>query len=390
MGWAPESATLQRSVLRFDMPPGSRTTEHVLYVRVRDDVGSFTIADIELVVVPLSQERDVLLVDDFGKDNTGNVPSDCVPAPPDTLNNRGSDFPQDQCHDQYLRQAIRRGLGSIGHPEWGVDRYEPLDPRTGELVRRDVVEVDSTSFDYWVYSGPVTLQNLARYKLVIWNVRSEDSGQLRRMNQEGEDNFLAVYLEAGGEVWITGPGSFSRTRRDPGGVSLGLFGFEPGEFLYRFLKLETEFEGADCANGCFRNSGVTITLQRLNGFEGAYPSPAASSEGFPGLRVARSPYAGNPIKGVPSCEGMVTGYGLDVNPRLRLFGGRLDTLYYYQSNGRLEVVPPLNSYMDGAACALRYSGPGQGKLMVFGFPIYFLGDDQVSDLTEAALRWLLQ
>jgi hypothetical protein len=386
-GWSPESATLTRTVLRFDLPPGALAEEHIFYVRARDDVGTALIADVNLIVVPLSQERDVLYVDDFGVDATGRVDSDCSPTPPADTWNQGSDWPQDQCHDQFIMEAIEEALAAGGHADWVVDRYEPLDPRTGNATLREG-DIDSTTYDYWVYTGQVTLANLARYKLVIWNLRSEETSQLRQMNREGEDNFLAAYVEAGGDVWLMGTGTFSRTRRHPGAVSLGVFGFEPADFLYRFLKIESLNEGAECTNGCFRNGGVTITFQRLNGFEGATASAMARQEGFPDLRVARAPFT-SPVKGVPSCEGMVVPLGLDVNPRLALSGGRLDTLYFYQSNARLQLVPPGNSYLDGAACALRYAGPGQGRVMVFGFPTYFLGTGEVATLSRAAVHWLL-
>lgn len=386
-GWSPESAALTRTVLRFNLPPGARAEEHILYVRARDDVGTALIADITLVVVPLSQERDVLYVDDFGDDSTGRVDADCSPPPPPAAWNQASDWPEDQCHDQFVMGTVRDALAAVGHPDWIVDRYEPLDPRSGNATLREV-EIDSTSAGYWIYRGQVTLANLARYKLVVWNLRSEETSQLRQMNKEGEDNFLAAYIEAGGNLWLAGTGTFSRTRREPGAVGLGVFGFAEDDFLYRFLKLESLREGPTCTNGCFRNGGVTVTYQRLNGFEGATASRVARAEGFPDLNVARAPFT-NPIKGVPSCEGMVVPLGLDIGGRLALSGGRLDTLYFYQSNAIRQLVPPRRSYMDDAACAFRFAGPGQGRVLVCGFPIYFLAAGEVDALSAAAVRWLL-
>jgi hypothetical protein len=391
--WSPESATETRLVLRFDVPEGSASEEHLFYVRARDDVGTAIIADITLIVVPLSLERDVLYVDDFGE-STGRVFDDCIPAPTENVS-QTADFPHDQCHDQFIREAIERGLAAIGREEWIVDRYEPLEPRTGDLTRRREVFIDSTTFDYWVYGqdggvvigAPVTLENLARYELVIWNVRSEDTSQLYQMNQLGEDNFLAVYLESGGNVWIMGTGAFSRTRNNDRSVGLSPFGFDPEDFPYRFLQVESVQEGGECFEGCFRVSGQSTRFQRANGFEGAYLHPLAAAEGYPDVRVTREPFV-QPDKGIPNCEGMVVPTGLDINPRLRLFGGRLDTLYFYQSNQKLQIFPFSNSWMDNAACALRYQGPGQGKLMMFGFPIYYLPVDEVDQLMVASLRWL--
>jgi hypothetical protein len=328
----------------------------------------------------------VLLVDDFGPDRFGSAPPDCIPRPPEELI-QPNDLPQDQCHDQYLREGLERALDQLGHPEWVVDRYEPLDPASGQVIPHEV-EIDSTSFDYWVYTGPVTLVNLARYKMVFWNVKAEQGVQLRIMNLFGEDNFLAVFIEAGGHVWITGTGTYSRTRDTD--VGLSPFGFEGDDFLFRFLKLESETEGAECRVGCFRTSGTTGALQRQHGFDAGYASKMARLEGYPDtLRVARPPY-NQGTKGIPSCEGMVVPLGLDINPRLRLFGGRLDTLYFYLSNGSQQVIPPAISYMDQAACALRYSGPGQGKVMVYGFPLYFFPQDEVDGVMARSIEWFLQ
>lgn len=384
-GWRPESAALTRAVVRFDLPPGSLGEDHFLSVRVRDDIGSTTVARILLVVIPLSKERDVLLVDDFGIDQFGNAPADCDPPPPGEFIFPAASFPQDQCHDQFLREAIDRNLAAIGHADWVVDRYEPLEPLVGTVLGRTAV-IDSVNQDYWVYTGRVDLVNLARYKLVIWNVRSDDGCQLRQMNLEGEDNFLAVFIEAGGHVWISGTGCFRRSRGAEN-VGLSLFGFEPRHFLYRFLKLESEFEGADCLNGCFRNAGSQFGDQRSHGFAGGYASPMAEAEGYPeSLRVSRPPFAAGE-RGIPDGEAMVVPHGLDINARLRLFDGQLDTLYFYLSNGRMNLGEA--SYMDEGACALRYSDPGQGKLMVYGFPLYFL-TNEVDDVMVASFRWFLE
>jgi hypothetical protein len=115
----------------------------------------------------------------------------------------------------------------------------------------------------------------------------------------------------------------------------------------------------------------------------------ATGEGFPELRVTRPPYGGNPVAGVPGCEGMVVPCGYDANQRLATFRGRLDTLYFYQSNCMLEVMPPCHSWMDHAAFCLRYSGPDQGPLIMQGAPLFFLPEDQVVGTFEAGLRWLL-
>jgi len=126
----------------------------------------------------------------------------------------------------------------------------------------------------------------------------------------------------------------------------------------------------------------------VHGLDSLYAHPRAVAEGYPDLGVFRSPY-NTATSGIPDCEGMVPPYGLDINPRLALFGGQLDTLYFYVSNARAQLGPPNASYLDDAACAFRYAGPGQGRLMMFGFPFYFFPPDKVDGMMLASIRWLL-
>jgi hypothetical protein len=396
-GWAPESATLTQTRLNFSMPVGASTVEHIFYVRVRDDVGSTLIGDVSLIVVPLRFERDVLLVDDWGRDGRGRDYPESGPhcrrqsaggELPDAEIVGSTHFPHDHCHDAHLRLLIEAALDQLGHEEWVVDRYEPLDPIHGRALDGRV-DIDSLSHPYWEITGPVTLEQLARYKLVIWNTKSSPANALKRMNLEGEDNFLAVYLDAGGKLWISGTGVYVRTLQGEHTVpDVERFGTRPEDFVYRYLKVRSVWNGAECVEGCFRQSGSTPLHQRNNGFEGAYPSTTAEREGFPHLRVSRPPYAGNPYAGVPGCDAMVI--GIEMNPILRASGGRLDTVYFYQSNWKLEVNPPGHSWMDDGAVGLRYSGPDQGPLYMCGKPFFYLPDDEAVGELTAGIRWLLE
>jgi hypothetical protein len=411
-GWAPESANLIQARLHFSIPEGSPTEEHLLFVRARDDVGTSIIADISLIVVPLRFERDIIYIDDWGKDDRGRAYVDvddphCISRDGQTSTGEpglidpdkvipSGDIPHDMCHDHYLRDAVEQALADLGHPEWVVDRYEPLDPVDGSTLF-GTVDIDSTTNDYWTLTGPITLDELARYKMVFWNTRSFPTNALKAMNTEGEDNFLAVYLEAGGAVWLNGTGVFVRTLfgAPPG---LSPFGFRPEDFPFRFLHVQSMYVGADCENGCFRQSGDTSRYQRENGFEAAvlYNNEVDgatdwSHEGWPdSIWVGREPFHQNAIKGIKSCDAMVVPLGIDMNPSLRVFGGRLDSLYKYRSNWRVEVFPPGTSWMDDGATALRYSGPAQGRLMMFGFPFFYFTEDQLNSLLVPGLRWLLE
>ena len=403
-GWQPESANLTRAVIRYDLPEGTNRQDRFLYVRARDDIGTVVIADVNLVVIPLSQNRDVLFVDDFGPDRVGRVYDDCIPVPTEGVS-QSADTPHDQCHDQFFRESIDRGLELIGHPEWIVDQADPLNPSTGAFEPAVPTLVDMETNPYWHWTGPITLEVLSQYKAVVWNLASAGTTQLAHMNQEGQDNFLAIYLEAGGHVWIVGQGTYSRARTElEAGSGTGFFGMDGDDFTFRFLHVESEFEGPDCIRGCFRAAGTNQLSQRNNGFDAALAHPMARSEGFPTgdlqfeifdprlnlviMPVEREPYS-LPGKGVPNGEAICVPLGISMNTQLQVIGGRLDTLYFYLSNGRVQLQPQVPSYMDFGASGLRYSGPGQGRLMMFGFPIYYF-PSKIDSLTSASFTWLFE
>jgi hypothetical protein len=397
--WSPESIELLQTRLHFTLPPESPPEQHMLYIRARDHVGSTMIADVHLEVIPLRFERQVVYVDDWGRDHRGRTYPDIGPICqsqsqggeiPDELVVASGSIPPDQCHDAFLRRSLSEALAAGGHADWVVDRWEVLDPIDGIALSGDVV-IDSLSHDYWVLTGPVTLEHLGRYRLVIWNTRSFPSCALKRQNSEAQDNVLAAYLEGGGNVWLNGTGTFINTVYGDFSPGLTPFGFRPQDFTYRFLKVQSEF-GAEpwyCENGCFRQVGSSPRDRQTNGFEGAYTSEMAHAEGFPALRVAREPYANNVAEGIPRCEAMVVPHGLEMNPYLQLFGGRLDTLYFYQSNWLLEGGISGSSWMDDGATGLRYSGADQGRLMTCGFPFFYFDDDTLRDLLQAGTSWLL-
>ncbi len=428
--WSPESANLTQTRLEFNLPVGAQPEEHILYVRARDDVGTTIIADVNLVVVPLQFDRDVLLVDDWAEAERGRAYAEatfgaidepyCTSSAtttsdgrqgviPDTLVTQG-DVPHDICHDGHLRSMVLRALANVGRPEWTVDVYEPL-KETGQVLTGDVIVDDDPLGErgYWILRGPVTLEQLARYKVVVWNTGSAGSSMLASMNTDGADNFLAVYLQAGGRVFLSGTGTFARTTLAPG-VGIENYGYDPRDFTYRFLGMESFFEGVTCTDGCFRNSGASAQNQAQEGFEAAsvvdsvlYDALGGQNgelndarlrrwraEGYPDeLRAYREPYFNNASKGVPSCDAMVRPTGLAINTRLSLRGARLDTIYFYNTNKRLERPGRSFGALDGGATAFRFVGPGQGPLVMFGFPMFYILDEEIEATYTASIRWLL-
>jgi len=71
-----------------------------------------TAADLARPAAIETTDRDVLYVDDFGPDAHGSAEPDCIPSPPPGEIYPTASFPHDQCHDQFLREAIARGLAA--------------------------------------------------------------------------------------------------------------------------------------------------------------------------------------------------------------------------------------------------------------------------------------
>ena len=291
-----------------------------------------------LPVVPPDCVHEILYVDDVGGDAASH-----------------SGHPSDEERDAFitgvlLHEAVRRGY------------------------RIDQVELQSTQ-GFPLDQG-LSLDPFRRYRLLVWSVSGSGAGLTRAADPAG-DLPLATYLARGGSLLLFGQTVLTRSMpQQPAEI----FGFNPGEFGYDFLHIESVYEGSSIAQGGMRLARGTAAAQRIDGLDGALRSAVARDEGWPDLLVARAPYT-SPLAGIPYCEGMVVGYEHGQRP------GRLDTLYCYVTNGsRLQPVP-VPSPFDGTPCAFRYAGPEPGRVMVFTFPMYFWSDSAAESLGARAVAW---
>ena len=187
---------------------------------------------------------------------------------------------------------------------------------------------------------------------------------------------LAVYMQLGGNLLLVGNEVLSRTKFE---AIPELFGFAPHEFGYQYLHIESEFDGGQVVAGGFLRPRGNATDQRIDGMDGAHPTAAAAAEGWPELLVAKEPYTGM-LLGMPRIEGMVKGYQHGDRP------GRLDTLYTTVTNGSRWRPVPIPSRLDDAPSAFRYSGPDQGKIMAFAFPVFWWSDGAADSLGTRAIE----
>ena len=415
-GWSPERPDPRSVELRFELAAGSPPEEHVLYVRVRDSVGTVTIGRVTLHVFDARASRGILYIDDWGKDVRGRAYGGSVASPsidrdyctadddvtgdgtagllPATNVVPSADAPADFCHDRHIMAMLEAALSDIGRSDLLVDRHEPLDPDTGRYRDPEVVYNMDPVTGAWTLEGRLSLETLLEYEVVVWNHKSESSSALKSIyGNPDEPNPLVQYLELGGRVWLSGTGTFVRSLVGNDIPGLSAFGVSQEDLAGRYLlQRGSVFDGDRCLEGCFRQSGSNPRFRRENGFQGAI-QPASdpwAAEGFPAtLFAARLPVAGDPNRGVADCDGMITPFDGVFEPATSIAGGRLDILYFYQSNGALELDPPRLGWMDGAATAMRFAGPDQGPLIMQGFPLFYLPDDEMRRLMAASLRWLL-
>jgi hypothetical protein len=333
--WIP--VTEARATLRLDNPPGVEETDHLLHLRLRDSIGRWFVYGCLLRVGPPDHAFEILYVDDVGGDHGSST-----------------GHPSDVERDAFIAEVL---LAECQRRGYRVDQVELQDPRGFPVDEFLDIEV------------------FRRYQLLVWSVSGSGAGLTRAALDP--DRPLATYLSGGGNLFLFGTSVLTRSM--PQVPTQENFGFNPGEFGYEFLHIESVYEGGQVAQGGFSLARGTPGAQRVDGLDGATPTAAAQLVDWPTLLVAKPPFTSN-LYGIPNCEGMVVGYEHAPRP------GRLDTLYTYVTNGS-RLWPPSPSRFDDAPCAFRYRGAGQGKVMVFAFPMYFWSDGAADSLGTRAVEW---
>ena len=75
------------------------------------------------------------------------------------------------------------------------------------------------------------------------------------------------------------------------------------------------------------------------------------------------------------------------------FRGKIDSLYSYRAAGqhRRPGDERTESLFDERLCAVRWHDPdparGQGRVMWFGFPLYYMVNEQAQDTFNKAIDW---
>lgn len=338
---------------------------HVLYVRTKDSVDNITIGSVILRVYEFTFDREALYVDDYL----------------DTFR------PRDDEEDAFW-QGLFQNSG----------RFQDRD------LHRDVLfwETGGTADRGFVLPQPPPPLLMSRYKLIVWNVAGAGlCGRTGLFYAANQTNNLRLYLAAGGQLWLSGtltvaptgegilcpdpnsPFYDGLTEPKPAAETTYPQAYAPGDFAWDFLKLYTGMLDCDLS----QLEHPREWYDGLVGLKAWYPSNPV----FPDLQ-----YDGDKVgpiwrtDGVALTEAIFGPMYFSSEPGFR---GKVDSLYAYQAAGpvRYPDEPDFVSRFQGRLCATRWSDPDpdreQGRILWFGFPFYFVKQNQAQETFNRAIDW---
>ena len=195
----------------------------------------------------------------------------------------------------------------------------------------------------------INLRELGRYSLVI--IHSEDHRESYSMGAGGDSTFLSLkqYLSWGGKALIEGRRNLSTGHS----IDAGIRQFLPGDIAHDYLNIKSAY----------------VPLW----------APASRSEEFVG---ASSQVSGYPNLDVDSLRVAQCGSGFEL-------GGKVPGVGCIDSLLAGEVIYTFYSAYDtsaseGKPVAFRYLGEDY-KLIFFNFPLYFIHEQQATELLHQAL-----
>ena len=389
------------------LPPG----HHFLFIRALDDGGLVTNAEIPILIVHPSFKdaangRNVLYVDD--SQSPGQTPVRIGSFPSDVEESNWWVNGIDANHPSILRQA----LNGVPFTEW--DTYlAGLDDVIG---RKPPLPVD-----------------LAHFTTVIWNVDFNNNlaspTALWKTIVGGSYSELAGYLRAGGTLILTGYAIGNNTT-DPRttmytysnkGICVSL---APGTKDYNLSYFPRIFMGID---GMVANDQGLRSLGARD-FVAAYPTPGGAANGYDtayvdtgsvasGAKWITYPGSGdlntNASPGLPQVDGWVMARNFNCNenvasafrmedpnsdislPIFKYHGVRVGI---FQSGGlspREGLVVAtrcqahdLGNQQGGPPITPLSSAGALGRMVHFGFPIYFLKDQDALQVLQTAFNYV--
>lgn len=372
-------------VTGIDLPainPAGQSETHFLYIEAQDNNRQVSIAIVQFTVVKALLDRELLFVDDTRLLPDRRGTGGCVDRP------RGV-WPTAAELDTFF---FARG----GRP-WTCYPAGTLSP-VGIFQGYDFDTLGTRTLP----SGTLTLQQLSRYRHVVWytdnkaslNVNEPTSvldpmSQLRWLSSPGRSNPIGTYVQQGGQLWMFGGGTASALQRNwekPGTASDVYSNADgelvPGRLMYDVFGWRSEISAKSIAQASIPPHPIGRTPA----------SPDYSS--LPEYLFEKSPDTDPIAQFAPNRIGLSDFYqsahvaeaitkpldlveDIDPDPAILTQVSVLDTLYE-SVGGQLGATRPIMTLWHG--------GDGSQKQVFSGFQLWYWRREQQIAIAD----WVLQ
>ena len=323
----------------FVIPPLGTPSIHVLYVQARDSRGQTVLGSVIFSATDIPLDREVLVIDDSFDDT----------------------YPRDDQNDAFWTSMVQN--------------YGQLDP-----ARVGYYGMHGDGDREFLTPQVPTLGELGRYRTLVWDNRGSGFDAVSGLFSMIQTEVLYSYLQAGGELWLSGRMTVGATYVDPSGTRADLvypkLELIPGLFAYDILKLHSTKVDNDKG----------ASFDGRHNIDEAQPFPGRP-EVYPVLQVdTQKQNAVARGKGVPHCDAVFDPIFAHAEPGFR---GILDSLYVYGATGNLSlgVASPFHQKLTG----IRWHDPDpdreHGRIQWFGFPMYYMKDSQAQEVFNRSLDW---
>ena len=357
-GWSPWGAGILRSDRILFRKPGL----HVFYVRARDSAGTIQIASLALKAFEIPLDREVLFLDDY----------------------RDQLLPLDGQHDAWWDERFRNsGRFTDADLAEGIWRYDTGGPNDR----------------FYLTNHPPKLSELGRYRLAIWNVNGDGwCGNSGFFQGAVTSSLLRSYLASGGKLWIVGSLSLAATLRGVDCNSPDRPFYDPRQPTYPAADTEypLAMEPGDFAFDVLRIASLRIENDRGEHWENTMVAAEAYDPEHPILndlwvdaaKFNPTAWENRALPFVDAVFDPILLEGLHDNP------GSLEPIYKYVAANEVRPVGrgeiPVSPFRD-KICATRWHDPDpartEGRVAWFGFPLYFMLDDQAQDAFNRMVDW---
>jgi len=377
--WSQYSPLTQQVILPPIVPQGVSET-HFLYIEAKDSNQQLSLATVQFTVVKAVFDRDLLVVDD-------------TRLLPDRKVNNSLDRPRGVWPTAAELDTYFFARGGQPWKAYPAGTLSPIGIFSGYAY--------DTLATRFLPNGAMTLQQLARYRHVIWytdnksaqNTNDPDEtrdpmSQLRWLSTPGRSNVVGTWVSQGGQIWMFGGGTATALqlnweRRGPQNVFASSDGeLVPGRFMYDVFGWRSEISAKSYAQA----SKPDHPINRDGTMPDATPLPDYLFEKS-GDSDPINVYAPNRVGSSDFYQSSQIGEALtqannvveddDPDPNVVHAHAVLDTVYETVGGGMGSQKPTMTVW---------HGGDGTQRQVFSGFQLwYWQRDEQI-----AILDWVLQ